>query len=317
MSNLLRLVACVFFLLSFNAKALVVNGCTIEPNTSCISADLSGANLSNADLTDANLRDANLSNANLSNAYLSFADLSGVNLSGTELSGADLVDADLSGVNLSDADLSGADLFYADLSDANLTNVSGQLSDAYGIRLPSGYIIVNNYIVGAGVNLSSADLSDDDLTDANLTGANLSYADLSGANLNNVSGPLSDATNIKLPSGFIIEALFIKSDVDNDGLSDELEIAISGDATSVDSTTFATTLTNLTADADNDGIIDSIETAAGTSNSDPSDGDQAELSALEALGINKQVPAMGGIGLLALGLSMLGLGAIRIRIKRK
>ena len=37
------------------------------------------------------------------------------------------------------------------------------------------------------------------------------------------------------------------------------------------------------------------------------DGNQAELSALEALGINKQVPAIGGIGLLALGLSMLGL----------
>ena len=62
-------------------------------------------------------------------------------------------------------------------------------------------------------------------------------------------------------------------------------------------------------------IIDSIETAAGTSNSDPSDGDQAELSALEALGINKQIPAMGGIGLLALGLSMLGLGAVRLRKK--
>lgn len=62
-------------------------------------------------------------------------------------------------------------------------------------------------------------------------------------------------------------------------------------------------------------IIDSIETAAGTSNSDPSDGDQTELSALEALGINKQVPAMGGIGLLALGLSMLGLGAVRLRKK--
>ena len=43
------------------------------------------------------------------------------------------------------------------------------------------------------------------------------------------------------------------------------------------------------------------------------DGDQAELSVLEALGINKQVPAMGGIGLLALGLSMLGLGAVRSR----
>ena len=66
-------------------------------------------------------------------------------------------------------------------------------------------------------------------------------------------------------------------------------------------------------DIDGDKIINTIETAAGTNPNDPSDGDQAELSALEALGINKQVPAMGGIGLLALGLSMLGLGAVRLR----
>ena len=66
-------------------------------------------------------------------------------------------------------------------------------------------------------------------------------------------------------------------------------------------------------DVDGDSVIDTLEVAAGTDPNDPSDGDQAELSALEALGINKQVPAMGGIGLLALGLSMLGLGAVRLR----
>ena len=68
-------------------------------------------------------------------------------------------------------------------------------------------------------------------------------------------------------------------------------------------------------DVDGDSIIDTLEVAAGTDPNDPSDGDQAELSALEALGINKQVPAMGGIGLLALSLSMLGLGAVRLRRK--
>ena len=66
-------------------------------------------------------------------------------------------------------------------------------------------------------------------------------------------------------------------------------------------------------DIDGDSIRNTIEVAAGMNPNDPSDGDQAELNALEALGINKQVPAMGGIGLLALGLSMLGLGAIRMR----
>ena len=125
-----------------------------------------------------------------------------------------------------------------------------------------------------------------------------------------MSGQLYSATNITLPSGFIIEALSIKSDVDNDGLSDELEIAINGDTTSVDSTTFATTLTNLTADADNDGVPDDYETAAGgdTTNS-------TFESVLAMLTVNKNVPAMGSIGLLALGLSMLGLGAVRLRKK--
>ena len=70
-------------------------------------------------------------------------------------------------------------------------------------------------------------------------------------------------------------------------------------------------------DIDGDGILNSIETAAGMNPNDPSDGDQAELSALEALGINKQVPAMGGKGLLALRLSMLGLGAVRLRKKKE
>ncbi|MDG1938098.1 MAG: thrombospondin type 3 repeat-containing protein [Pseudomonadales bacterium] len=75
-------------------------------------------------------------------------------------------------------------------------------------------------------------------------------------------------------------------------------------------------LTNLTADADNDGIIDSIEIAYGTNPNDSSDGDAAELAALEASsGSTKNVPAMGSIGLLALGLSMLGLGAVRMRKK--
>ena len=36
---------------------------------------------------------------------------------------------------------------------------------------------------------------------------------------------------------------------------------------------------------------------------------------LAAIATTKNVPAMGGIGLLALGLSMLGLGAVRLRRK--
>ena len=44
-----------------------------------------------------------------------------------------------------------------------------------------------------------------------------------------------------------------------------------------------------------------------------SDRDQADLNALQAFGKQNKVPAIGGIGLLALGLSMLGLGAVSLR----
>ena len=72
--------------------------------------------------------------------------------------------------------------------------------------------------------------------------------------------------------------------------------------------TLVSTINNLPADADRDGIPDEYETAAG--------GDTTSStfeSVLAMLTVNKNVPAMGGIGLLALGLSMLGLGAVRLR----
>ena len=69
-------------------------------------------------------------------------------------------------------------------------------------------------------------------------------------------------------------------------------------------------------DIDGDLIRNSIETAYGTDPNDPNDGDAAELAAIESsTEPSKNVPAMGSIGLLALGLSMLGLGAVRLRRK--
>ena len=208
-------------------------------------------------------------------------DLSEADLSGADLSGADLSGMNLSNTNLTDADLTETDLTNVNLSNAILTNVSGLLSEATRIRLPSGYTLEGLFI--------KPDADNDGLSDE------LEIA---------ING---DATSVDSTT-FATALTNLTADTDNDGVPDELEIAISGDATSVDSTAFATTLANLTADADNDGVPDDYETAAG--------GDTTSStfeSVLLMLTVNKNVPAMGGIGLLALGLSILGLGAVRLR----
>jgi len=272
--------------------------------------NLTGANLTNANLTNAYLKDANLSNADLTDATLAgvhkqLANASGITLPAgyfiinnyivgpnVNLSNTDLSNSDMSGINLSGVDLSGADLSGTDLTGATLTDVSGQLANASGITLPAGYFIINNYIIGSDVRLINADLSNTDLSDINLSGvdlsganlsnvilsgANLSGTNLTGATLTGVSGILSDSSGIILPQFFALEGGSIKADADSDGLSDELEIAAAGDATST-----------------------TIETL---------------IAAVLATDNSKNVPAMGGIGLLALGLSMLGLGAVRMRKK--
>ena len=84
-----------------------------------------------------------------------------------------------------------------------------------------------------------------------------------------------------------------QSDLDNDGLGDVCD-----------------------RDSDGDGVFNTIEIAYGTDPSDPGDADEAEIKALEASGLEEVVvPAMGGIGLLVLGLSMLSLGAVRSKSK--
>ena len=67
-------------------------------------------------------------------------------------------------------------------------------------------------------------------------------------------------------------------------------------------------------DIDGDTVSNNIEIAYGSDPNNPNDGVGIEAIIINASsGTNKQVPAMSGIGLLALGLSMLGLGAVRSR----
>lgn len=82
-----------------------VNGCQIQPNTSCpgaklalqnlYNADLSGANLEGADFTGADLQGAKLRSANLTNARFDSAKLQSADLTGANITGADLTSANL------------------------------------------------------------------------------------------------------------------------------------------------------------------------------------------------------------------------------
>jgi uncharacterized protein YjbI with pentapeptide repeats len=143
-----------------------VNGCEIQPYTSCPNADLHGADLHGADLTGADLFEADLSGADLSGADLSQASLYNADLSGADLAHAKLqlgvaaIHANLNGANLTYAYLYGVNLHYADLRGADLSHAS------------------LNTVFFRGADLSGADLSSTygsaiDFTDANLTDANL------------------------------------------------------------------------------------------------------------------------------------------------
>ena len=141
------------------------------------------------------------------------------NLSNADLFFANLENADLFGANLSNAVLTVANLTNANLTNADLTGViSGNIIGTP--TLPTGYKMVNGYIVGPSVDLTNADLtgatltgvtsgnitgtptlpggyqmmngyivgpgvdlSGADLTNTDLEGADLRGADLSGADL--------------------------------------------------------------------------------------------------------------------------------------
>ncbi len=181
-------------------------------------ADLTGAHLTNADLTDADLTGANLyriisgkikgnpilpsryvlingfiigPNVNLAgddltNANLTSAVLTGANLTGAVLTGADLTGADLTSAVLTGAVLTGADLTGADLTESDLNRIkSGKIKG--NPILPSGYVLINGFIIGPNVNLVIDDLTNANLTDAVLTGANLTRTVLTGANLTNAN----------------------------------------------------------------------------------------------------------------------------------
>ena len=123
-----------------------------------------------------------------------------------------------------------------------------------------------------------------------------------------------------------------QSDIDSDGLGDACDDNIDGDqfdnetenrfgGNNFDGSDADLVISNIQAfsasaptDSDSDGVSDWIELMVGTDPNDASDAQEALSRGQNLMTAEEvQIPAMGGIGLLALGLSMLGLGAVRLR----
>ena len=106
------------------------------------------------------------------------------------------------------------------------------------------------------------------------------------------------------------------ADMDGDGVFNVLELRFGGDETdntdaSISETNLLTFYETAPTDSDLDGVPDDVEAMLGEDNT--SSTFQDLLDTLSTIATAKNVPAMGSIGLLALGLSMLGLGAVRLR----
>ena len=200
-------------------------------NVPYVVTDLQGADLTNATLSSANLEYANLSSSNASGATLfrtnvQYANLQNVNFAGASLRNVNATNANVSNSDFSNADLSGATLTFTTFDGANFSSsaVSG-ISSGHTVgtpaALPSGWSLIDGYLVGPGANLENAnldgvDLSGLDLTDtdfykASLFGSNLTNANLNGTNftLTDLRGVVSGGitgTPINLPTGWALLA---------------------------------------------------------------------------------------------------------------
>jgi uncharacterized protein YjbI with pentapeptide repeats len=166
----------------------LINGYLIGP----------GANLQGADFKNQNLAGANLINATLTG--VTSGGITGTPTSlptGWKLIGGYLIG---SGANLTAANLNGLNLAGAILASANLTGVMSGGITGTPTSLPTGWKIINGYLIGPGANLTGANLKDQNIALAILANANLTGV-ISGG----ITGtPTSLPTGWKLIRGYLI-----------------------------------------------------------------------------------------------------------------
>lgn len=154
-------------------------------------------------------------------------DLSTMDLTDFDLSNIDLTNADLSECILKNANLTGVNLTNSNLKNIKSGNIIGTpiLSKGYKITkgyitgANTGYVSINDLVIGAGVDLKNANLSGHDLSNYNLTDSNLNGADLTRTLFHNksqktilngvISGniigyPVFLPNNYKLIKGYIV-----------------------------------------------------------------------------------------------------------------
>ena len=152
-------------------------------NASLISADLTGAGLEFANLTNVDLRAAHVHGADLGDAVMTSArgcslvgtpaalpsrwSLHGGCLFGptTSISGANLAGVDLSGIDLTGGYLTSSNLDAAVLAGATLTGVHSNGNTGTPASLPTGWQLVNGFLIGPGANLSGCLLYTSDAAD--------------------------------------------------------------------------------------------------------------------------------------------------------
>ena len=209
------------------AKWVVVNGYLVGPRANLSDDKLSGADLSHADLFDVRLTGADLAGVTsgsiignpilpkdwkLENGYLigPESNLTSARLNGANLSFDDMQNANLTGANLTNSNLPGANMSNAVLTGATLggTRMNGATLDGVTSGsivgtpiLPSGWLLVNGYLVGISANLKGANFMNANLFGADLVSANLSGAILTGVSSGSVQGEFS----VTLPPNWSIK----------------------------------------------------------------------------------------------------------------
>ena len=160
-------------------------GTGVTLSGSHVSADWAGCDLSNDNFTGIRLANSNLGGTILQPGET--VNFTNAHLGNVNFTNANLTNANLTNANLTDATLTDATLSDTNFLDATLDGVASGGITGTPVNLPSGWQLIDGYLVGPGADLANASFTDPDLTNQDLTNANLTDATLTDPTLNNTN----------------------------------------------------------------------------------------------------------------------------------